>query len=43
MDTSFEVNKINQISESLEHLRYRVQNDLKQIDHTYKRIINPYI
>ncbi|QMU99390.1 nicotinate phosphoribosyltransferase [Borrelia sp. A-FGy1] len=44
INTSFEINKMNQISEiSLEHLRHRAQNDLNQIDHTYKRIINPHI
>ncbi|UGQ17679.1 nicotinate phosphoribosyltransferase [Borrelia sp. RT1S] len=44
MDTNFETNKINQIAEiSLENLRHRVQSDLKKIDHTYKRVINPHI
>ncbi|UER67787.1 nicotinate phosphoribosyltransferase [Borrelia sp. BU AG58] len=44
MDTTFETNKIDQASDrSLEKLRYRVQSDLKKIDHTYKRIINPHI
>ncbi|WKC58178.1 nicotinate phosphoribosyltransferase [Borrelia sp. P9F1] len=44
MDTNFETNKINQISETrLENLRNRVQSDLKKIDHTYRRIINPHV
>ncbi|AGT27577.1 nicotinate phosphoribosyltransferase [Borrelia miyamotoi] len=42
--TAFEHNKTYKIFESsLEHIRKRAQSDLKKIDHTYKRIINPHI
>ncbi|AHH12658.1 Nicotinate phosphoribosyltransferase [Borrelia hermsii YBT] len=42
--TVFENSKICQNSKSsLAHIRKRVQSDLKEIDHTYKRLINPHI
>ncbi|ANF34090.1 nicotinate phosphoribosyltransferase [Borrelia turicatae] len=44
INTVFENNKICQTCElSLEHIRARVQSDLKNIDHTHKRLINPHI
>ncbi|AHH03629.1 Nicotinate phosphoribosyltransferase [Borrelia nietonii YOR] len=42
--TVFENSKICQNAKSsLAHIRERVQSDLKKIDHTYKRLINPHI
>ncbi|AHE62946.1 nicotinate phosphoribosyltransferase [Borrelia parkeri] len=44
INTVFENNKICQTCQSsLEHIRARVQSDLKKIDHTHKRLINPHI
>ncbi|WP_024654895.1 nicotinate phosphoribosyltransferase [Borrelia hispanica] len=42
--TIFENGNIVQPDElKLENIRVNVQNDLKKIDHTYKRLINPHI
>ncbi|AWG42990.1 nicotinate phosphoribosyltransferase [Candidatus Borreliella tachyglossi] len=44
MDIIFENNKIHLTCEAnLGHIRERAQTDLKSLDHTYKRIINPHI
>ncbi|WP_024653412.1 nicotinate phosphoribosyltransferase [Borrelia persica] len=42
--TIFENSNTTQFYESkLENIKTKVQNDLKKIDHTYKRLVNPHI